>query len=135
MKRFILSFVVAFITTFLFDFLFHGILFMGMYEATADVWRPEAEMQSMMGWMTLNQVLFSLAFVWFYTRGFEPAKPALGQGLKFGLYTGVFLAATYSTGWYAVLEVPLTLCLSWAGAAFVTCMAVGTSVGAVYRKR
>ena len=88
-----------------------------------------------MGLMTLGQMLFALALSWFYTKGYEPKKAGLGQGLRFGFYAGVLLVAANCFVWYVVLPVPFILNVAWQASALVNCLAAGAIVGSIYREK
>ena len=62
-----------------------GRLLVPLYEQTASLWRSSEGTHQMLWLMTLGQLLFGLVFAWIYARGYEPGKPGLGQGLRFGL--------------------------------------------------
>ncbi len=132
-KQWFLAGVAAFAAVFVLDFIVHGNLLIGLYNETASVWRPQEAARKLMPLMTLGQFLFALALAWFYTKGYEPGKSGVGQGLRFGLYAGIFLVAEKSFVWYVVLPVPFILNLAWLGSAFVDCLAAGLLVGLIYR--
>lgn len=132
-KRWLIAAIGAFAAIFVLDFVVHGVLLMGIYEQTASVWRPKAEANQMMWMMTLGQLLFGAALAWLYTKGYERSKAGLGQGLRFGIYAGLFLAAANNFVWYVVLPVPFALNLAWQASALVNCMVAGAVVGALYK--
>lgn len=128
-KRFILASVAAFIFIFVFEWVLHGMLLMPTYEATADTWRMDHSgyfMSFMMG----SQLLQALALAFFFTRHYE--GKGLGEGVRFGLYAGIFLAAV-ELGAYCYLPVPLGLVLAWMGGALVKCIGVGAALALVYK--
>lgn len=131
-KRFLLAALAAFAVIFALDFLVHSVLLMNAYEQTAAVWRPREQAGGMMWMMTLSQALFALAMTWFYTKGYERGKPGLGQGLRFGCYAGVLLAAGSGLVWYVVLPIPLVLNLAWLGSYFLDALASGVVIGLLY---
>ena len=130
-KRWLMAGVAAFAVTFVLDFVVHGKLLAGLYNQTASVWRPDAQYK--MWLMTLNQILFGFALAWFYTRGYESGKPGLGQGIRFGLYAGIFLVAAQAFVWYVVLPVPFILNLGWLASWFINTLLSGAVVGLIYR--
>ncbi len=134
-KRWLVAASGAFVVIFVLDILVHGMLLTGLYEQTASVWRPKPEANQLMRLMTVGQGLFALALAWFYTKGYEPRKPGLGQGLRFGLYAGVLLAAADNFVWYVVLPIPFVLNLAWQAAALVHCVAAGAVIGLLYKAR
>ena len=56
-KRLIIAIVIVFIAIFATDFLIHGVWLKSDYAASASLWRPESEMQKLMGWLRLGQLL------------------------------------------------------------------------------
>ena len=132
--RWLLAGVGAFVVIFVLDLIIHGKLLMGLYEQTASVWRPQAEANQMMWLMTLGPLLFCLVFAWFYTKGYENHKGGLGQGIRFGLYVGLTVAAYQHLVWYIVLPIPLVLGLSWCAGALVKGVSAGAAVGLIYRQ-
>ena len=87
----------------------------------------------MMWMMTVGQLVFAYVFAWFYTLGYESGKKGLGQGLRFGFYVGLLLAASQNFVWYVVLPVPFVLNLGWLGAAFLDSVVAGAVVGFIYK--
>jgi len=73
----------------------------------------------------VGQILFALAFVWFYTLGYEPGKAGLAQGLRYGIYVGILLGAAQGFVWYVVLPIPFSLNLAWIGSALLNSVAAG----------
>lgn len=134
LKRLFFAAAAAFAVIFVLDILVHGRLLMGLYEETASVWRPKEEARGMMWLMTLNQLLFALALTWFYTKGFEAEKPGFAQGMRFGLYAGLTVAASQCFVWYVVLPVPFALNISWVASSFINTLASGAVIGLIYRR-
>ena len=134
MKRWAMAGVAAFAVIFVLDFLVHGVLLMGLYQQTASVWRPKPAANHLMWLMMVGELWFALALAWFYTKGYEPNKSGLGQGLRFGLYAGVLVAAAQNFVWYVVLPVPFVLNLGWLASALVNCVAASAVIGVLYKK-
>ena len=134
-KRWVLASLAAFGITFVLDFIAHGRLLMGLYEQTATVWRPHVESHQMMWLMTLGQLLFGLVFAWMYTKGYESAKPGLGQGLRYGLAIGLLVAIPYMTVWYVVLPIPFALAMRWVASMLANCLCASAAVGVIYRRQ
>jgi len=114
MKGMALGGLAAFLFVFIFEFVVHGIFLKGAYEATASVWRPQAE--SNIAVMLLSHFLFAMAVAFFYPivgndKDCEKAAP-FGFGL--GLVMAMPQIATYT-----YLPIPMSISLFWALAAFV----------------
>ena len=131
--RWLMAAAGAFIVIFALDFLIHGVLLKYTYEVTSYVWRSELEIGRMRWLLVLGQLVFSLVFAWFYTKGYEHRKSGLRQGIRYGLYVGVILAAYESLSWYVVLPIPMVLSLFWLGGAVIKAVCAGAVVGLIYR--
>jgi hypothetical protein len=85
-KRFVISWLVLTVVSFLFGFLVHGLLLADHYSALVpNMFRSPEDSQKVFHFMILANVLFSFGFTWIYRKGFEPGKPVIGQGIRFGL--------------------------------------------------
>ena len=133
-KLWIYASIAVFIGFGLLEFIVNGILLQDIYQKYASVWRSESEMQSMMGLMWLGYAIFAVFFTFIYTKGYEPKKPGLEQGLRFGLYVGLAFAPLQSLIWYVVLPIPGALAFYWFLAGMVEFTAVGALAGLIYKK-
>jgi hypothetical protein len=129
MKGMFLGGLAAFVFVFLFEFLVHGFLMKGVYEATMNVWRPPAE--SNMPVMFLSQFLFAMAVAFFYpiVGPDKECKKATPFGFGLGLVMAMPQIATYS-----YLPIPISISLLWAAAAFVKAFASAFIVAKVFNK-
>lgn len=132
-KRWIQASIAVFVGLFILEFIVNAILLQDIYRKYASVWRSEAEMQSMMFLMWLGYAIFSVFFTLIYTKGYEPKKPGLQQGLRFGLYIGLAFAPMQSLVWYVVLPIPGILAFYWFLAGMVEFTAVGALAGLIYK--
>ena len=129
MKGMVLGGLCAFAFVFLFEFAVHGFLMMGMYQATATVWRPQAE--SNMAVMMLSQFLFAMAIAFFYpiVGPDKECKKAVPFGFGLGLVMAMPEIATYS-----YLPIPISISLAWAAAAFVKAFGSAFIAAKVFNK-
>ena len=134
-KRWLMAGFAAFAAIFVLDLIVHGTLLTGLYDDTAFIWRAKPEAHQKMWLMTLSQLLLGLALAWFYTKGFEARKAGLAQGLRFGWYAGLTLAAAQGFVWYVVLPIPFVLNLGWVVSIFVDALAAGALIGIVYKSK
>jgi hypothetical protein len=133
-KQWLLASVAVLVVMGVLEFLIHGVLLSDMYRQTASVWRSEAEMQKMMWVFWVGILVFAPFFALIYVKGYEKAKPGLGQGFRCGLYVGVMLSVMHSFGWYAILPIPLALAFYWFLAILVEFIAAGVAAGLVYHE-
>ncbi len=135
LKRWLVAGGAAFVATFSLDFIAHGRLLMPLYQQTAALWRTPDSSHQMMWLMTSGQLLFGLVFAWIYARGYEPGKPGLGQGLRYGFLIGLLFAISYLGVWYVVLPIPFALAAGWMLSVMADCLAAGAAVGLIYRTK
>ena len=130
-KSLIITIVVAFITVWATDFLIHAVWLGSTYKATAQLWRPEAEMVPMMPWMLLGQFLIAAAFTMIFAACVAERK-SLSFTLKFSLCIGI-IAAAGQVIMYAVQPFPGALVAKWCAAYLVQSLLLGFIVHKVYR--
>jgi len=114
------------------EMVINSVLLAGLYQQTASVWRPPEEIQRMMWLFWLGYLVFAPFFTLIYTKGYEPAKSGLGQGLRYGLYMGLVLSVMQNLVWYAVLPIPGVLAFYWFLGGMVESIAAGVAVGLIY---
>lgn len=117
------------------EFVVHGVALMGAYMQPqySAVWNPQPVMNGRMRVSFLGSVAFAAAFTLIYTRGYEDAKPALGQGLRFGLLAGLLVFPYHALTSYMVYPVELSLAFTWIAAGLVESLIVGAVVALIYR--
>ncbi len=133
-KLWALASLAVLMVMFVLEGLIHGVLLADLYKQTAQLWRPDADMQSLMWLMWVGYLIFAPIFVFIYIKGYEPNKSGVGQGLRYGLLIGFLIAAPESLGWYAVLPIPAALAFYWFVAGLVEHVAAGMAVGLVYKQ-
>lgn len=121
-KRFWLSIFAVWVVMFLTDWLFHGVWLSGLYQATAQYWRPMDEMQSMMWWMWVGHAIFAWAFVWIYSQGITTANQ-WGQAFRYALAFLLVSKVPEQLGVWAVSPYPGELVLKWAFVSLVQALA------------
>jgi len=127
--RFFFASIAVFIFVFAFEFVFHSKLLEGMYEATMNLWLPEAEMR----WPFLfaSHFLFSIFVVWLFTRHYE-AK-GICEGTRYGLWIGLILGSLPIAA-YSYMPIPLTMVIAWVIGEFLKGLGSGIVASLVYRK-
>jgi len=133
-KRWLIASLAAFVVIAVLEFIVNAILLADLYHQTAAVWRPPTDMQSLMWLWWVSYAVSALVFTLIYAQGYEPAKAGPAQGMRYGLYMGLFLAAPMGIGFYAVLPIPGALAVYWFVAAVVMWAIAGAVVGALYKK-
>jgi len=92
-QRLIVAVIVAFVFIFATDFLIHAVWLKPVYDATKELWRPEAEMNARFPWMLAAQLLAALTFVWIWALGFA-ARGTVALACIYGLLLGLAVQVT-----------------------------------------
>jgi len=133
-KRWLYASAAAFVVMAVLEFVINGVLLAGIYKQTASVWRPEADMVALSWLFWLAYLVMAPVFTLIYSQGHESNKEGIGQGLRFGFYLGLLTAIPMNLIWYTVLPIPASLAVYWAIAGMVEMIAMGITVGLIYKK-
>ena len=115
------------------EFLIHGVLLSGAYQTTASLWRPEDQMKSLFPLLILAEFLFGVFFGLVYAQGYEPRRERMGQGFRYGLIMAFMIAPMNSLVWYAMLPIPVSLCVQWLAAGFIEIVFLGLAASFIYK--
>ena len=129
MVRCLIAFVAVFIAWFVMDFLIHGVMLRSTYEATAELWRPEAEMKT--GLMLIVIGIAAAAFNLTYSLLVD--RKNIQNGLLYGLLTGIATGVSMGYGTYSYMPIPYHLALSWFLATVAEALVAGLLLGLILR--
>ena len=106
-KRFVISWIVLTIASFALGFVVHGLMLANHYSALVpNMFRSPEDSQKVFHFMILADVLVGFALTWIYRKGAEPSKPAIGQGVRFGLAIAALSIIPRYLIYYAVQPTP-----------------------------
>jgi hypothetical protein len=97
------------------------------------IMRPEEQMQSMMWIMWVVDLLWSFFFTFFFVKGYE--NRGLMEGVRFGIYMGLFVSLVYAYGAYAVYPIPYSLALQWFMYGFIQMIILGLIAAVIYKPK
>lgn len=132
-KTFWIGFVVVYIVMQAIGFLVNGILLQAHYQALADVFRPEAEMYSMMWLMFVSSALYLYLFCKIFVKGYEGR--GVGEGLRFGLLIGLFMSIPMAIDQYVVYPITPALAVIWFVTGVVSFVIAGMIFAAIYKPK
>jgi hypothetical protein len=130
-KSWLLTVLVVMAVVFGTDFLIHGMWLAPVYKATAELWRPEAEMGQKFPFMLLGQFLVAFSFSTIFAL-FVANYRSLTTSLLFGGLAGIFAGATQVI-MYAVQPYPGSLVVKWFLVGIVQMIVIATVAHLVYR--
>jgi hypothetical protein len=105
-KRFFISGIVIGIASLLLGFLVHATLLAGDYQQLTGLFRGPEDAQKHFPFMLIAHFVLGFGFTWIYRKGVEPNKPAIGQGIRFGLAVAVLMTIPTYLIYYAVQPMP-----------------------------
>lgn len=120
-KHILIATVAVFAVTFAFDWLYHGVYLKDMYEATAAIWRPKAEMDAMMGVCLVYHAVLAFGVSALYCMMAKNCACGGGcpkTGMRFGLLLGLVIGIVHFSS-YIWLPISMDLALRWLGGAVV----------------
>jgi len=130
-KRFLLAFVAVYVVYQVLGFLIHGMWLDPVYQSIADVFRPRAQMDSMMWVMFVTSAVLVLMFCYIFTRGYEGR--GVGEGARYGLYMGLFFSVAQAFDSYVIYPLPYHLVLKWFLSGMVVFIVMGIVLALVYK--
>ena len=126
-KKFLISWIVVFVVWMAGSFAVHGAWLNQMYAGFPDLYRTQEETQQYFYLMLLAHVIMAGAFVWIYQRGAED-KPALAQGLRFGLAVALLAAVPTYMIYFVVQPVSAGLAIRQSIGDAALCLILGVVV-------
>ncbi|MCG3198282.1 MAG: hypothetical protein HUU16_03835 [Candidatus Omnitrophica bacterium] len=127
MKKVLIAIVAVFVAWSVLDILIHGVMLRPSYEASASLWRPEAEMK--MGLLYVVTLICAVTFVLIYH--LLISSKSLAKGIQYGLLYGIGTGIGMGYGSYAFMPMPYLMALVWFLGSVVECVVAGVIVGAI----
>lgn len=130
--RLFFAILAGFVFIFASDFLIHAIWLDADYKATAQLWRPETEMQQRFVWMLFGQLLAALAFAVIWAMGF--GGRSVGTGATVGLFFGIGMQV-WAIALFVVAPLPAAIAGKWFLSGVLQAMILGIIMAAIYKRR
>jgi len=129
MKRTILAVIAVFVAWSAMDFLIHGVILRSSYAETASLWRPIAEMKTLV--LHVTALIAALTFVLIY--GLFFSRRGISTGLAYGLLFGLGTGVSMGYGSYSVMPIPYHMALTWFLGTTVEAVVGGLILGSIIR--
>lgn len=130
-KTFWIGFVVVFVVMQVFGYLIHDLGLSETYASLASVFRPKAEMDSMIWMMMAGSVFTLLLFCHIFTLGYE--GKGVAEGVRYGLLMGLFMSIPMSVDQYVVYPLTSELAMIWFVTGVVGFVIAGAVFAAIYK--
>jgi hypothetical protein len=128
-RKWISAFAAAFIVYEALNYLIHTVILIKSYAATISLWRPDMNHKMWILW--LSDLARMVLFVYIFSKGYE--KKGWVEGLRYGLWMGLFAGILMGFGAYVTIPIPFTLAMLWFVFGTLQLMCCGVSVALVAR--
>lgn len=128
-KKFWMAFIAVFVTAVILDMIVYNLI-LGSAFTSLTVWRPD--MKSLQWIYPVITLVGSFFFTFIFSKGYE--GKGIGEGIRYGLYIGIWLSMGMAYGTYAMVAVPYGLTLEWFLLGVVSYVIMGIVASLVYGK-
>lgn len=131
MKKFLLASLAVFVTLQVLDFVIHSLLLGAVYSELETVWRTD--MADKMWVMYVTGIVFSLLFVYIFSKGYE--GKGIMEGIKYGLIIGLVVHFVGSFNQFVVYPIPYGLTWQWVIYGVIELMIAGAVASLIYKPK
>jgi hypothetical protein len=135
-KKIVLAIVVTYIIMWVAGFLIHAVWLGPTYESLRShgvSFRPQQAFAHKLWLIWAGDLLYTIMFVWIYTRGVED-KPWVGQGIRYGILMTLFTVVPSTINDYVVYPLPHTLAVKWMIGGLIALLIMGLATAGICRK-
>jgi magnesium-transporting ATPase (P-type) len=134
-SKFWIAFVVIFVVLEVTNFLVHGTILSSTYqsEGIKEIFRNMEEMESKMWIMWLTDLIWAFFFTFIFVKGYE--NKGLMEGIKYGIYIGIFVSLVFSYQSYVVYPLPYSLVFQWFIYGLIQCIILGIVAALIYKPK
>jgi hypothetical protein len=100
-------------------------------EGVKEAFRSTEEMQSNMWIMWVMYFVWAFFFTFIFVKGYE--NKGIIEGVKFGIYIGLFYLPVSAYGNYAVYPIPYSLAFQWFIFGLIQSVIFGITVALIYK--
>ena len=130
-KKVWLGFIVVLVLMEVASFVVHSLLLGATYESLKSLWRPD--MQSKMWVYQVITVIGAFFFTYIFSKGYE--GKGVAEGIRYGLYIGIWMSVGMAYGTYAMIAIPYSLALQWFLYGVVCYVIYGVALAMVFGKK
>lgn len=130
-KTFWIGWIVVYVVMQALGFVIHAVLMADTYEGLAGVFRPEAEMASMIWMMYVSGAVTTFMFCYIFTKGYEGR--GVMEGVRYGALIAFLMAGAMSIDPHVIYPIPANVASMWLISGFVSFMIAGGIFAAIYK--
>lgn len=129
-KKVLIAAASVFVFFAIYSYVVNGVILQSAYMATASLWRPDFE-RLIWVYHVINLV-GAFLFVFVFSKGYE--GKGMMEGVRFGLYMGIWIGIGYAYGTYAMVAIPYWMALTWFWTAILQYIIAGVITTAIFGK-
>ena len=129
-KKFWMAFIAVFVTGIILNMVVYGLV-LGSAFSSLRVWRTD--MQSLQWIYPVITLVGSFFFTLVFSKGYE--GKGIAEGIRYGLYIGIWLSIGMAYGTYAMVDVPYGMTLEWFILGVLMYIVMGVVASLVYGKK
>jgi len=129
-KKFWMAFIAVFVIGVILNMIIYG-LALGSAFSSLPVWR--ADMKDLQWIYMVIALVGSFFFTLIFSKGYE--GKGIAEGIRYGLYTGIWLSIGMAYGTYGMVAVPYGLTLEWFILGVLSYIVMGIVASLVYGKK
>lgn len=132
-KKFWITLIAVFVVMEILNYLIHGVMLAGTYasEPLKSLFRSKEEMDGLMWIMILMDAIWAYFFCFFFAKGYE--NKGIGEGLRYGLYIGLFWSLIYAYSSYAIYPLTYGIVLQWFIYGLIVSLILGVVASLLYK--
>ncbi len=130
-KKFWLGWISVFVVMSVFEAIVNMVLLASIYQATASLWRPQAEMKIWLFYVVYAFVSFFFTLI--FSKGYE--GKGIVEGIRYGIYMGMLMSVPMAYGTYAAMPIPYPLALQWFIYGLIEYVLAGIVLALIYGKQ
>jgi hypothetical protein len=130
-KKLWLGVLVVFVVIAVCEAIVNMLLLSSAYAATANLWRPTAEMKIWLFYVIYLVVAFFFTLI--FSKGYE--GKGVMEGLRYGFYVGILMSVPMALGSYASMPIPSCLAVQWFIYGLIEYVLCGLVVALVFGKQ
>ena len=134
-KKFWIAVVVVFIILEVTSYIIHGVILASTYgsEEVKGIFRSMEEMEAKMWIMWITDLIWAYFFTFIFVKGYE--NKGIMEGLKYGIYMGLFVSLVFSYQSYVVYPLPYSLVFQWFIYGLIQSIVFGLVVASIYKPK
>jgi hypothetical protein len=127
-KKLWLGFIAVFVTAEILNFVIMGLILGPSFDSLKSLWRED--MMSKMWIYHVIMLVGAFFFTYIFSKGYE--GKGIMEGVRYGLYIGIWMSIGAAYGTYAMIAIPYYLTLEWFLLGVLDYIIMGIVVALVY---